>query len=566
MRVDPALSGLPATCRRVGRRDQRGRGGARRAGAEVVVFMISRAISSTGVRFVVHDFTMRVDDGAPIALPFRPLSIRAGRDAIVCVPGEDLKESPKWGGRTYLVDVVGQPKAIAPWRARGNNPVGISDDDSRQWLTGKETSAEYFIRDASGLSGPFPTPNPDHHEGFATVDPLRMHTPVALTRLGNVTLRFPLKLWIDLGPWLFGEHKDVWYAYRKADGAWFTVYDGPVTYPHTARLINGELVAAINGAEGGFVGESDFRRVGDATPGPPVTVPTFMHSPHAIGVGMFDDMDGPRLMDATEVPAANVRAVFHHVGRGSVQASMAVAKSLGWPCEFWWDDHQHDPSDVPQGGRGLVFGYATDDQSVAETVDLFTSRATGLKNAGIPIDVGILLARKWRPSGYALGEQHVLECAAAIWTAAVELGCGAAWIFSKHRGDVDGVDAFPSFQKAVSRMKGASPDWRTFPKYRVSAPTPEPPKEQPMTAPSLHQWITQDYPRVVQAWKYGQATPANDPNPGEPSAEWSAFQTARYYSRWLPAEAIGGEQWTLESMIAHELSHRPEGLPAPPSF
>lgn len=265
--------------------------------------MISRAISSTGVRFVVNDFTMRVNDGAPIALPFRPLFIRAGRDEIVCVPGEDATES-SWGGKTYLVTAAGEPIVIAPWRARGNNPVAISDDGERVSLIGQQSAKYYTWHRSAGLAGPFDAPHPDNHIGFAVAEPLRMHAPVALTKLGTVSLRFPLKLWLDLGAWLFGEHSDVWYAYRKSDGEWFVVYDGPVTYPHTARLINGQMVAAVNGQHGGFFNVSDFRRVPDAAT-PPVADPVPLPSPidtecrfHACAMGGWTG-SGPSFVAGT---------------------------------------------------------------------------------------------------------------------------------------------------------------------------------------------------------------------------------------------------------------------------
>jgi hypothetical protein len=66
------------------------------------------------------------------------------------------------------------------------------------------------------------------------------------------------------------------------------------------------------------------------------------------------------------------------------------------------------------------------------------------------------------------------------------------------------------------------------------APVPQPTHGGDM--PTLDQWIHQEFPQLVAAFRLGH------PELGEPGAEWAAFQTYRRYV----------ELWPLSKMIAHE--------------
>lgn len=228
--------------------------------------MISRAISATGVQWVVDDFTLRVGSDPPIALPFRALNMRVGREVMVCVPGEDADES-SWGGKTYRVGRDGKPEVIATWRAAGNNPVAISDDDHTialvKLVDGSLT--DYYVWTPAGVAGPHKTPRnalgKPEHVGLASANPVRFHTAAARTDLSGRAL----KLWTEHGPWVFGESKDKWYAFNRQTQQWFLVSDVKTPVANLARLVNGKLIVAVQTEHGGFIHESQFRPI-SATP------------------------------------------------------------------------------------------------------------------------------------------------------------------------------------------------------------------------------------------------------------------------------------------------------------
>jgi hypothetical protein len=204
-----------------------------------------------------------------------------------------------------------------------------------------------------------------------------------------------------------------------------------------------------------------------AGPGP--IIPYFTPTTQQIGIGMFDDMVGPRIMDYTETPSANVRAIFFDTrDPENLAPSMDVSDELGWPVEIYKDGYGLDPDDVPSGTRALIFAYPTEGAAVSTSLQIVRANMNACANAHVPMDLACAAYCQYRgPGDYALTEQKVLDMLGGMWDLAREFHVGSIWLFSKARfhGEVlvDGVDFWQSIATAVQRMKEASADWTHFP-------------------------------------------------------------------------------------------------------
>jgi hypothetical protein len=204
-------------------------------------------------------------------------------------------------------------------------------------------------------------------------------------------------------------------------------------------------------------------------PGPGPIIPNFATTTQQIGIGMFDDMVGPRIISYTEELSSNVRAIF--VDDSQIEdlvPSLELSGTIGWPVEIYHDGYGLDPDDVPGGTRGLVFAYPTEGAEVSTSLQIVRANMNALANADVPMDIAVAAYCQYRgPGDYALTEQKVLDMMAGVWDLAREFHVGSLWLFSKARfhGEVlvDGVDYWQSIATAVERMKAASADWTHFP-------------------------------------------------------------------------------------------------------
>lgn len=132
------------------------------------------------------------------------------------------------------------------------------------------------------------------------------------------------------------------------------------------------------------------------------------------------------------------------------------------------------------------------------------------------------------------------------------------FIFS-NTGRVGGLPDHPEirplWEELFRSITGAPPVVVITPKPPVTPepPTipeppihPDPPEEpdmpKPPEAPDFNQWIKVDFPKVRAAYVQKQGHAPND--------EWAAFQTMRYFDRWI--HFPNGEYWPIERMIAEE--------------
>ena len=251
--------------------------------------MASHLIDPNGLKVRVTDTTVQFGTDAPMAVPFRPTFPRAGVDCVVCVPGEDASES-SWGGKTYILRRgVAIPEMIATWRARGNNPV-MMHPDGTAYLIG-QTASQYFTSNGGVLSGPFPTPNPDHHLGFASVTPLRMHIGAAHPTLG-------LKLWQECEGFVLGEQDDSWYVVDPGGRRWMAT-NRYSPWCHTiGRLADGRMAVAFSGDAGPtWITPEQWALVIPAPVPPTVTPETVLKFARPMFLGAYDT-----LKDASTTP------------------------------------------------------------------------------------------------------------------------------------------------------------------------------------------------------------------------------------------------------------------------
>lgn len=215
--------------------------------------------------------------------------------------------------------------------------------------------------------------------------------------------------------------------------------------------------------------------IGDPKPWP-VELPVFEKTHLKIGIGMFDDLVGPRIIDTFEHSSSNTKALLHNEGGSvSLDTSRIYAERANIPCERYTDKHGAAiPTD--QNDRSLVYCYPTPGQSVAYTVEKVQRDVKNLHERGLPFDCAVALYRMWNGFVYVLTEQEVCDTIGALWPLFLEYPPGALWIMSKNRGNgQDGIIASRAFQETLVRLKLASGDWTHFP-AAVLTPTPEPEK------------------------------------------------------------------------------------------
>jgi hypothetical protein len=124
--------------------------------------------------------------------------------------------------------------------------------------------------------------------------------------------------------------------------------------------------------------------------------------------------------------------------------------------------------------------------------------------------------------------------------------------FGRGTGLQDHPDVRPYWEQFAASVR--SPPIVVEPPSPPTPPVPDPPPVPPtppevpvpqVPAPSLHDWITSEYPQVVAAFQ--------TKHPGVvPGYEWAAFQTARR------APALPEGRWAFEDMLEHERSDRPK--------
>ncbi len=235
--------------------------------------------------------------------------------------------------------------------------------------------------------------------------------------------------------------------------------------------LDGRVRVAISGANCRVVSESQFTPL----PVPPIVIPTFPATTQKIGIGLFDDLTGPRIQDYSEVVSPSTRAIFWKVGTTGEAKSKALAKSMNVGAEAYKDGYGLAPSQVPAGFRALVFAYPSKDRTVEASLGLVDAALKGLTTAGVPCDLAMAMYCQYRqPGDYALPLQKVLDMLAGVWRLGLAYRVGACWGFTKRRMSngqvVDGVDYWPELQTCYGRLKAASGDWQHFPPYAVTPP------------------------------------------------------------------------------------------------
>lgn len=207
----------------------------------------------------------------------------------------------------------------------------------------------------------------------------------------------------------------------------------------------------------------------------PIEVPVFKKTHLKIGIGMFDDLVGPRIIDATESPSSNTKALLHDEKNGTIplDTSRIHAAAANIPCLRYSDDHGAiTPTD--SNDRSLVYCYPKSNLTLAQTVARVTADVKRLHEADKPFDCAVALYCQWNGHTYALTEQQVVDTLGELWPVFLQYPPGALWIMSKNRGNgKDGVIAFDSFKLTLTRLKQASGDWTHFPEA-VLNPSPPP--------------------------------------------------------------------------------------------
>lgn len=203
---------------------------------------------------------------------------------------------------------------------------------------------------------------------------------------------------------------------------------------------------------------------------PPVVIPSFPPTDQAIGIGIFDDPVGPRIIDVSEAVTPNVRAVFWQIGTNGQSQSKALAKSLNVGALAYKDGYGLTPTQVPSGFRALVFAYPKPDRDVPYSLGRVDETLEILTRAGISCDLAVATYCQWNGETYDLSEQKVLDMLAGVWRLGVFYKVGAFWCYTRRKpiaGPVilDGLEKWPNLQTAVNRMKAASGDWQHFPPY-----------------------------------------------------------------------------------------------------
>jgi hypothetical protein len=239
------------------------------------------------------------------------------------------------------------------------------------------------------------------------------------------------------------------------------------------------------GATSESVIEKELTGLAQPWPSKPIIIPAFEKTALKIGVGLFDDLKGPRIIDWSEKPSSNVEAVFWDIKSAETRdESKRVAASLRVGAEAYRDGYGMTVTQVPSGFRALVFAYPHASISVSESVSRVKAVLKEMKAKHIPSDLAVAAYCQYRaPGNYALPLQKVLDALSAMWGLGIDYEVGSIWAFTKARRAgtqlVDGVDYWPELQEAINRMKSASGDWKNFPPFSSATPPVEPPIEPP---------------------------------------------------------------------------------------
>jgi hypothetical protein len=243
------------------------------------------------------------------------------------------------------------------------------------------------------------------------------------------------------------------------------------------------------GATSESVIEKELTGLAQPWPAKPIIIPAFEKTALKIGVGLFDDLKGPRIIDYSEKPSSNVEAVFWDIRSGETKdEAKRLAASLKVGAEAYRDGYGMTVTQVPSGFRALVFAYPSAAISVDESVNKVKAVLKEMKAKHIPRDMALAMYCQYRaPGNYALPLQKVLDTLTKMWSLGIDYEVGAMWCFTKYRRDgttlVDGVDYWPELQEALDRMKKASGNWEWFPPFSSAIPPIEPPKPPVGTRP-----------------------------------------------------------------------------------
>ncbi len=206
----------------------------------------------------------------------------------------------------------------------------------------------------------------------------------------------------------------------------------------------------------------------------PVVIPTFPKTDQQIGIGLFDDLDGPRIQDFSEVVSPNTRAIFWQIGTPGQSKTKELARTLNVGAEAYKDGY--GVPTVPDGFRALVFAYPTESLDVASSLGRVEMTLNSLTAAKVPCDLAVAMYCQYRqPGDYALPLQKVMDMLAGVWRLGIEYKVGALWGFTKRRMSggqvVDGVLYWPELETCYERLQMASGDWQHFPPYAAPPET-----------------------------------------------------------------------------------------------
>src|SRR6185369_9250788 len=300
---------------------------------------------------------------------------------------------------------------------------------------------------------------------------------------GHLTIGLPTTrgFWTVGQDW-FGDRIVAWNAQTQT--AWEVSRISTQTPSHLAIEDDGTAVVAIGGTDV-VVRQPAF--VPCAPWVEAVTVPDFAPCPHEVGVGVFDESHAPELIGADEPRSSQSRGVFVTLGRDDLQKAAVRCRREALPMYAYRDTPDYPVSAVPVLSGvtvlALVCGYPFGAEAPEETAARVSATVYGLRRAGHAVALCLPCDRGIKGDGtYTWSEQQICDVLGWLWPVTIHEGVTAVWGFAQRRGPHDGLDAFPSLQECVDRMRAASPDWRLFPVAATPPPTvvpPEPPNPKP---------------------------------------------------------------------------------------
>jgi hypothetical protein len=433
-------------------------------------------VTPSGVTGWARGHEVQVGNDPVRRLPFRISFPHASDRAVVCVSADDRDENPQYGARAFRIWRDGSFEQIADWRGAWW-PVYIDGDD-RVFVLSLDRAKYYEFVDGR-LTNAQPTPTTEVN-GFAQVVNGEAVFYDARKRFELDDRVFAWRQ--QFGRWTLGTEpagNDRVIAHNGSD--WFQVSAAKARLqPRGVLLANGRLLVACHGVAGGWIDSAAFTPLVDVPAS--VVIPNFRRTSKAIGIGEFGAVHPfPRIIGKDEEHDASTEAVLFTLGDKDRDGARDRANALKRQLLIYPDRHGLKASDVGPD-RGLVFAYPTPGLSVRGTLELVRADCERLRDARIPFCVAGALYRQFRDEdgedAYPLSEQKVLDVLAGVWDIAIETGAEALWLFAKWRTYqgrlVDGSDMWPSFQKALARLRAASGNWRRFPRPSI-APLPSKP-------------------------------------------------------------------------------------------